>query len=315
MRRVTEQAVQAFFAHRSPQTAAGVSYYALFSLFPIAILSTAVFTVAVDDELARERIVELVLQTVPLTQGEGRRRLERVLETTAANTQAFGVVGVAGLLFAASGLVGALRHGVNTAWDIETRRPPVRGKALDVLLVLGTGIPVALSLVLTFVSRLVDSLGDRAIDVLGLPGWILPRLLVTLPVIGSLVLSFAIFAFLYSVLPAVEARFRDVWPGATIAAVGYELAKLGFSFYLEGFGNFDAVYGSLGAVIALLLFVFIAANLFLFGAEVAAKWPAVGEDYGRPDEPSPPLLERLRQLGRGLVHGSPDSSDEASRRE
>lgn len=127
--------MESFFAHRSPQIAAGVSYFALFSIFPLAILITAGFSLVVDDDAARSRVVDLLIQNVPLTEGQGRARLEGLFESAAASAPAFGAVGVLGLLFSASGLMAALRHGVNTAHGIEQRRTPLRGKALDVLLV------------------------------------------------------------------------------------------------------------------------------------------------------------------------------------
>lgn len=305
-RQTGQHSLEGFFAHRSLQTAAGVSYYALFSIFPISILLAAGLALALDDEAARTRSVDLLLQYVPLREGEGRLRFERLLETTAANAGTFGVVGVVGLLFSASGLMGALRHGVNSAWEIEARRPPLRGKALDILLVFAVGVPVVLSLVLTLLSRLVDALDERAVELLGPSGAILAPLLIVVPAFGSLLLALAVFTFLYCVLPAVESRARDVWPGALVAALGYQGAKVGFAAFLDNFGSFDAVYGSLGAVIAVLGFVFVVASLFLLGAEVAAKWPAVRDGrYSEQEarEPQRPLGDRLRRLGRRLVSG------------
>ncbi|MGI8579692.1 MAG: YihY/virulence factor BrkB family protein [Solirubrobacteraceae bacterium] len=277
--------MESFFAHRSPQIAAGVSYFALFSIFPLAILITAGFSLVVDDDAAHSRVVDLLIQNVPLTEGQGRARLEGLFESAAASAPAFGAVGVLGLLFSASGLMAALRHGVNTAHGIEQRRTPLRGKALDVLLVFAVILPVALSLALTVTGRFADSLGDRLADLLGTFGSLLPRLLLATTALGPLVLSFATFAFLYVVLPARATSLRDVWPGALAAAVAYEVTKIAFSVYLENVGGFDAVYGSIGAVIAFLVFVFIAANVFLLGAEVSARWPEVrGGDY-REEEP------------------------------
>lgn len=303
-RQTTQRSLEAFFAHRSFQTAAGVSYYALFSIFPIAVLVAAGLALALDDDSARTQTVDLLLENIPLRDGEGRLRLERLLTTTAANAGTFGIFGVAGLLFSASGLMGALRHGVNSAWDIEARRPPLRGKALDILLVLALVIPVALALALTLISRLVDALEERVADVLGTSGSVLATLAVAVPAFGSFLLTFAVFTFLYRVLPAIRSRVRDVWLGALVAAVGCQGAQIGFGAFLERFGRFDVVYGSLGAIIALLVFLFIAASLFLLGAEVAAKWPAVRD--GRVSEQEAretprPLGERLRDLGRRLV--------------
>ena len=68
---------------------------------------------------------------------------------------------------------------------------------------------------------------------------------------------------------------RDVVAGALVGALLFEALKHGFAFYLRNFTNYDAIYGSLGAAIALLFFVYLAACVLLFGAEIAAEWPRV----------------------------------------
>lgn len=306
VRQAAHHSLEAFFAHRSFQSAAGIAYYALLSLFPIAILLAAGLALALGDEAARTRTVDLLLENVPLREGEGRLRLERLLETTSGNAGTFGVVGVGILMLSASGFMGALRHGVNSAWGVEVRRPPLRGKALDVLLVFAVGVPVVLSLALAVLGGLIDALDDRVAELLGSAGSFFAPLLVVVPATVSLLLALGVFTFLYRVLPAVESPLRDIWPGALVATLGYQGAKAGFGEFVETFGRFDAIYGSLGAVIALLTFVFIVASVFLLGAEVAATWPAVRDGrYSEQEarEVARPLGKRLRDLGRRLVSG------------
>jgi membrane protein len=92
-----------------------------------------------------------------------------------------------------------------------------------------------------------------------------------------------------------------VWPGILLAAVGYELAKRGFALYLENFGNYSAVYGSLGAVITFLVFIYIAAMVFLMGAEFAALWPRVRRGEFDDSGEGKPFGEEVRGFLRGLV--------------
>jgi membrane protein len=84
-----------------------------------------------------------------------------------------------------------------------------------------------------------------------------------------------------------------------VAAIGYELAKWGFTIYLTHFAHYGAVYASLGSVIAFLVFVFVAANIALLGAEMASEWPRVraGAYDG---QPGPPLYRQLLDVARGL---------------
>ncbi len=79
------------------------------------------------------------------------------------------------------------------------------------------GVVVALSLGLTFLSRLAVSVGDDVGDALGPVGSAVPRLLLAVGQLTPVVVSFAVFAFLFRVVPATDVRLKDVWPGALIA--------------------------------------------------------------------------------------------------
>jgi membrane protein len=105
----------------------------------------------------------------------------------------------------------------------------------------------------------------------------------------------------FVVVPRPHPRLRDVWPGVLLAAVGYELAKRGFTIYLENFGNYSAVYGSLGAVVIFLVFIYIGAMVFLMGAEFAALWPRVRRGEFDDGEDGTPFGEQIRGFLRGLV--------------
>ncbi len=78
--------------------------------------------------------------------------------------------------------------------------------------------------------------------------------------------------FLYRVLPMHKEPLRDIWPGAVVAALGLAIVKVGLELYFEQLADLGAIYGSLGALMALLIFVYAAANVVVFGAEFAAEW-------------------------------------------
>jgi membrane protein len=307
--RTARHAVGGFLADRGPQSAAAISYYALFSLFPLAILMVTGFSLVIGDEAARAQVIGLVLDNVPLREGQGRRQLEEVLTSVTENARGFGVVGALGLVFSASGVMGAIRHGLNRAWGVDDTRPVVQGKLVDILLVLGVGLLVALSFALTLAARLAVSLTGELEQALGSVGSAIPRLLLELGQVVPALVAFALFTALFRLLPATRTRLRDVWPGALVAALGYEATKTGFALYLEGFADYGAIYASLSAVVAFMVFVFITANLFLLGAEVAVQWPraragCLDDDDGE----AAPLAERVRGALRGLFvrRGEPD---------
>lgn len=253
-----------FMADGCPKLAAAISYYALFALFPLVILLVGIAGLVLDDRSAREPVIDEVLARVPLREDRGRAELEELLVTVTDSAGTVGVLGALGLLLSASGVMGAIRFSLNTVWRVEDRRPPVRGKAVDILLVLLAGVVVGTSLAL---SLLVQSLAG------------LPAIGRTVPI----ALAFVVFAGLYRFIPNREVAARDVVPGALLAAVGYEAVKASFGFYLSNVANIDAVYASLATVVAFLLFVWVTANVFLFGAELAelrGRGPSPASDAG-----------------------------------
>lgn len=298
------RSVAEFFADGGPQAAAAVSYFAMFSLFPLTIITVAVYGFFLGGEEARQQVIDFVLDRVPLDEVQGSRDIRRALSAVTGNATAFGVVGIVGLVFSASGLMGAIRGALNAAWETSDVRPPLMGKLLDILLILGLGLVVALSLALTLLGRLAVSVGDDVGQAFGPVGSGLPRVLLALAQLIPVLVSFAVFAFLYRVVPAAEVRIRDVWPGALVAALGFELVKIAFSLYLASFADYGAVYGSLATVVAFLVFVFLAANVMVLGAEAASEWRAVRDgrvDAGEAARHEAPLGKRLRGLLRALV--------------
>src|SRR5919112_2585293 len=98
-----EHGVGGFFRHGCTQRAAAISFYALFSVFPLAILSVAVLGIVANDSDVRRQVVDFLLDNLPLTADQGRRQLEKLLLQVTNDVAGFSVLGVITLLFAASG--------------------------------------------------------------------------------------------------------------------------------------------------------------------------------------------------------------------
>ena len=173
---------------------------------------------------------------------------------------ALGFVALAGMAWAGSSLFGALRKALNITFDdSESKRPFVPQKAIDLSLLLVLLVFFLASVGATAFLRIVRSnsselgaLGDAAAD----SGLLWDAASYAIP----LVFSFIAFAALYChrAQPRAVASCQ-VWPGALVAALAFEAAKLGFSFYLERFSNYDVVFGSLGGVAAFLFWIYVSA--------------------------------------------------------
>ncbi|MCK9521327.1 MAG: YihY/virulence factor BrkB family protein [Dehalococcoidia bacterium] len=283
--------------------AAAISYYVLFSLFPLLIVAVAASGIVLRDEARQDRLVDRVIEHIPL-EAEGRGDIATaVREVTGRQAGAIGLVGLAGLLWTASNMFAAIRRSINIAYNVEAFRPLLRQKLVDFGLLLALGPFFLLSIGATALVAFargafsgVPFVGEAIADerlTWGLAGFAV-----------SASLSFLAFFVLYWVLPATAVRPRDVWPGALVAALLFEVAKSGFSLYLRNFGNYDVVFGSLGAVVAFLFWVYVSANILLLGAEVASEYPKVRRgDFDAPGGEIDPLRERVWRSLRGLVVG------------
>ncbi|HET7386380.1 MAG TPA: YihY/virulence factor BrkB family protein [Nocardioidaceae bacterium] len=264
-----------FVDDECPQLAAAISYHVLLSIFPLIILLVSLFGLVVDDRSVRDNVVAGVTTYIPLTP-HGTRSLEQLVTQMQGGSAALGIAGVVGLVISASGMMTATRRALSAAWDAHSRRNFVRGKLFDLLLVGVAAVVLGVSFGLTVAVRLARSGSEGAAHALGplgplatTAGWLVGFLV-------PLLLAFALFSFFFAVVPAVPTQWLRIWPGALVGAVGFQLLKEAFAFYLDHFAHYNAVYGSLGAAAAFIFFVYLSANVFLLGAEVAAEYPRLG---------------------------------------
>ncbi len=268
--RAVESAAASYGGHYCPQMAAAISYHVLFSLFPLAIFLVSVFGLVLQDEDRRHEIVNWIVDNLLLS-ASGSTRLDQAVSGLANPVSAVGLVALVGVLWSASGMMGAMRNALTAIWGGE-RRPYVYGKLFDLVLVVLAGVLVLVAFGLTLLVRLVRNVADELGSALGLEalGSTAAQLTQTLV---SLAILFTTIVLLYRFVPPVRPRFRDLWPAALLASIALQVTTAGYAFYLSEFASYNLVYGSLGAVIGFLFLVYLAATIFLFGAEVAAAWP------------------------------------------
>jgi membrane protein len=269
----SRRAALEFVDDRGHRSAAQISFFAILSFIPLILLLAAAFGLFFEDAAIRERIIQTVFDNVPLSSAEDRPKLERSVSDALVRAGNLGIFTTLLLLVAASGVMGALRHSINEAWDIEERPPLLKRKALDFALILGGTSILALSVSLTATHRLADILDDEAGG-----GWLLAALLDLAGDVLPLVFVALAMLFLYRVLPLHREPLREIWPGAVVAAIGLAIVRVVLELYFEQFADFGAIYGSLGAAMALLLFVYAAANVVVFGAEFASEWSRSDDD-------------------------------------
>ncbi len=312
---------QEFADDHCTQLAAAIAYYVLFSIFPLAILLVSISGLLLTDDGLRADVVDEVFRALPLSEGQGRADLQSAVDGIATGFSLIGLLAIAGLVWSATAMMGAIRHALDVVWDTDYRRPFLRGKLLDIGLLIGVGLLISLSIGATVVLQVARVLSDDLSQALGPLGAGASVAFQVVAILVPLLISVGAFAALFKYAPSVRTRLRHVWPGALLATLLFELLKNGFAVYLRFFGDYDAIYGSLGAVVIFLFFVYLSAVAMLIGGEMAAEWPRVihghyDADLARRAVPRGPWYRRALGVLRGLVaaDGAPHHVDDADAR-
>ncbi|MDH3625921.1 MAG: YihY/virulence factor BrkB family protein [Myxococcales bacterium] len=240
--------------------AASIAYFSFFSLFPLLVGVVAGASLFLDRVEIQSRLDRMLADEFPGSAEFLRTNIEALIELRGAA----GVASVLGLLWSASKMFGALSRGINLALGIPKGHPFYVSK----LRYFGMTIAVSLLLLIAVgVSMALDVVTQVDLTRFGLAGTVFASLGGH---VASFVFIFAIVCLLYKLVPYQRPQWREVFPGALVAALLFELGKALFVLYLENVGSLEAVYGSLASVIVLLLWLYFSARVLLFGAELIA---------------------------------------------
>ncbi len=269
---LTVRSIQEFGDDRCSHMAAAISYYGFFSLFPLLIFMVSIFGIFLQSSSLQKDLIDQVLEFIPLTSDKGQNEVRDAIDAIAGISIPLSIVGLLGLAWSASAMFGAIRTALNIAWDVKSSRHFVRQKLLDLAMVAGIGAFFLLSIGTTTLLRTTQ---EASSDILGPLSSNTALFWRITPYLVPAILSFGAFMVLYRFVSNAPVRTRDIWPGALVATIFFEIIKNGFSFYIANFGRYDVVYGSLGAVVAFLFWMYLSAVVLLFGAEVASEYPRV----------------------------------------
>ena len=265
-----------FLGKNCPFIAGAISFYMLFSIFPLALVVISVWGFFLGPDVDKAALAEQIAEVIPISSDF----MAETMSGVASARTITGIVGVLGLMWTSSTAFAAIRKGINSAWGITRPRPFIRERLIDLTLGAGAG---ALMVVLLF----IPSLLSYAQGLLGIifPDGDLGFVPSLTSRIASPVIPFAVFLILYKYIPNTEVRFRDVWIFALGAAVAFEATKWGFLEYLRAYSVHNIVYGAVGALMALLAWVYASAMILLIGALAASRYVnlarrAEGEERG-----------------------------------
>jgi membrane protein len=241
-------------------TAAAIAYFALFSLFPIILLSISIASFSFGPLMDHHLIVQKLEFIAPAL---GQLLGQNIDEIILARGPITGVA-LVGLIWAASTIFYTLTQTLNGIWGIEHGRPLWKRRGLSILFVLAFVGPVLF--LASFAGSLITNLRPW------LPDLIIP-IGASISFVVAILLNIALFMVLYIMLPHGPSTWREIFPGAIGAGLLWELAKKAFLFFVSTYISIsNLVYGSVAAIIAFMVWAYLSGIIFLFGAFLSVSY-------------------------------------------
>ena len=252
-----------FNAVDAPEGAASMAFFAIFSLFPMLLLLVAVGSFVLQSQEVQHKVFELVKRGFPVSQELIERNVRRVLELRGT----VGIVGMISLLWSASGFFSTLAYHLNRAWPEAAMPSFIKSRLVAIGMVAGLAGLLALSLVTSAVLHILP----RFFPSWGKIPFIETLFWGSLSDLVPLLFSFLLLWGLYRWVPNTGVRWSEALGGAFVAVVGVEFTTVAFTWYVgSGLAGYEVVYGSLGAIVALMLWIYLNSLITLFGAHMSA---------------------------------------------
>ncbi|MDI3357685.1 YihY/virulence factor BrkB family protein [Pseudomonas sp. UYIF39] len=305
LHRVMVRTITEFVDDEMSTYASALAYQMLFSLFPfILFLIALIGFLHLPDFFSWLRLQsELVLPPQALEQ------VNPVIDQLQQSKGGLLSVGIVIALWTASAGVRLMMSAMNAAYDVVEGRPAWKRFPLSIFYTIGiAGMLLVAAALMVLGPQVMGWIASQV----GLEDFIVTLwTIVRWPVV--VILLMMAVALIYYVMPDVKQEFRFITPGSVLAVVVWILASVGFGMYVKTFADYNAMYGSIGAIIVLLLYFYISAAVLLLGAEMNAvieHMSTEGKDDGEkfPGEHSHEHKHHVSGLGRD--HSIKPTTDE-----
>ena len=290
-----KRAGAAWIDDRAASMGAALAFYSAFSLAPLLIIVIAVAGMVFGIDVARRAVVE---QFAALVGPVGAGAIEYLLGAAASSGSGIlaTVVSAVALLVGATTVLVELQDDLDRIWKAPPRKDSallsfVRVRLWSFGLILGFGFLLLVSLV---VAACIAALSQR---------WEIDdaRLMFGADFLLAIAVFTVLFAMLFKWLPSVSMRWADVWSGAATTAVLFNLGRLAIGFYL-GQGMTSSAYAAAGSILALLLWLYYSAQIFLFGAEITYARACCSGSHSPTAVPRPAGATRWRRHRAAVNH-------------
>jgi membrane protein len=295
-----KRSINEFLDDDCASLAAALSYYTIFSLPPLLLLLLLLVGAVMDPEDVRGALEGQLQQLMGPAAGTQVRAI-----ITHAERPGGGLVptllGVAALLFGATGAFGQLQSALNRAWEVtpDPKKGGIRSFLVKRLFSFGMVLVIAFLLLVSLVlSAVLVGVGNRMVAFL--PAGLSETTLQALNFAISFVVITVLFAMIFQVLPDARVAWRDVWVGSAATALLFVVGKFLIGLYL-GKSNPGEAFGAAGSLAIMLLWVYYSSLILLFGAEFTQAW---AEQRGSGVTPEPGAV----RVEKEIRHIEPDEA-------
>ena len=259
-----KKAVLSWIDDFAPSMGAAISYYTVFSLAPLLVIVIAVAGAVFGREAVQG---EIVGQLQGLIGRDGALAVQGLIKSASEPAKGLlaGVISIGVLLVGATTVFAELQSALDRIWHVPEKAKPsgvwavLRARVLSFGLIMGVAFLLMVSL---SVSAGISAMGSWASGLL--PGWEL--VLQGINMVLSIAITMVLFAMIFRFMPSVPIAWSDVWVGAAVTAVLFELGKFLIGLYL-GKSGVNESFAAAGSLVVLLAWVYYAAQIFLLGAE------------------------------------------------
>lgn len=257
--RIVRYTIKRFSDERGTESAASIAYYAIFSLFPLILVLIVIGSKVLESSDAQEQILEWVTRILPFAGDIIRENIQQVL----ARRSSVGLIGTLTLAWGATGVFSTLARNINRAWERTAERNFIKLKLMGLSLIAALIVFMSILLILNPILSLVLNQLNNISPV----GFMIP--IVTQ--LSLWLFLFGTISLLYYWIPNWKVRPSASVIGGIFSASAIELVTILFTFYLgSGLARYNLVYGSLGAIVALVFWIYLLSVIIIFGAHLTA---------------------------------------------
>jgi membrane protein len=253
-----------FGKQRAPEAAASMAYFTLFSLFPLIIVIISFASIVLKSQFVQDQVLEFVVQFLPVTPDLILNNIENVLDKRGT----VGFLATLGLAWSATSMFNILALNIDRAWPDDKSHNMIERRFMGFVILIGVAI---LLVVFWFFRTLLEvDLITQLLSFFEIPVFE-TTLWGVITFVGPRFFRFLMFWILYQWIPKADVKPREALWGAVFTTTLTELLTLIMNWYLSSqWMRYELVYGSLGSIVALLLWIYFASFIIFLGAHISS---------------------------------------------